>query len=415
MRNLSCMLGVLLVLAVASVCRADEGVVGIRASGMVSYSILQLVKAGGKNVEYRYFTAPSTAFERAWVHTVEGELGIAARVNRRLLLDIGYRAHIANLPWEGGEFGNQREFTNSGLTRAKAVVSLGDIDNPAVVVTGGIFPFTYNSDAKDLGEYLLMSGCYPGYVYSGFESFKLAGIHVHHRAAEIYAHDLLVTSEIVQVPYWDFSLSYLGELRAADPLTVGAGVMFYRLLPVKPDNTTPESPATTPGGDEVQLTLRGVKAMVRASFDIKKIVPMPLLGEHDLKLYAEAAVLGVKDYEYFYPDITERIPVMAGFNVPAFGLLDYISAEVEWYGSPHDNNPIPEVKAYMVGHPDRGHGDDVKWAVSLQRSLGDNVKIQGRAASDHLRFDDGLGTTEVYEWIVAPDQWYWSLKGIFVF
>jgi len=78
--------------------------------------------------------------------------------------------------------------------------------------------------------------------------------------------------------------------------------------------------------------------MAMFNVDFKRWLPINGLGPNDLKLYGEASVLGVKDYGNLYNDIWQRIPVMMGFNIPTFGWLDYLSLEVEWYGSPYRNS-----------------------------------------------------------------------------
>ncbi len=83
--------------------------------------------------------------------------------------------------------------------------------------------------------------------------------------------------------------------------------------------------------------------MARASFDIKGIFPMDFLGEEDLKIYGELAILGLKDYPGHYNDFSKRIPMMLGFNLPFFGLLnlflprftklDVLKLELEYQGT----------------------------------------------------------------------------------
>ena len=65
--------------------------------------------------------------------------------------------------------------------------------------------------------------------------------------------------------------------------------------------------------------------MARVCFDFKKFFNTNIFGDQDLKLYCEAAILGVKDYKLYYNNLVQRIPVMVGFNVPAFKILDLIA------------------------------------------------------------------------------------------
>jgi hypothetical protein len=42
--------------------------------------------------------------------------------------------------------------------------------------------------------------------------------------------------------------------------------------------------------------------------------------------------------------------------------------------------------------------------------------LEGRAASDHLRIENGKGWFEsADERTIRPDQWYWMLKASFTF
>ena len=63
-------------------------------------------------------------------------------------------------------------------------------------------------------------------------------------------------------------------------------------------------------------TFAGTKLMARASFDFKpffKSFSDRFLGPNDLKIYSEAAILGVKDYPGYYSKLRDRIPRMIGF------------------------------------------------------------------------------------------------------
>jgi hypothetical protein len=127
----------------------------------------------------------------------------------------------------------------------------------------------------------------------------------------------------------------------------------------------------------------------------------------------------VEDYPVFYEDIAERVPVMCGFNVPAFGLLDVVAVEIEWYGSPHTNNPyndgvpVPQPRYNGVNYP--GSRDDLKWVVTARKTLLQKLTVSARAASDHLRTDRGVGWTGGEERLEAPDQWYWQIALSFRF
>src|SRR6185436_11377689 len=86
------------------------------------------------------------------------------------------------------------------------------------------------------------------------------------------------------------------------------------------------------GGDTTLYTHRGIKVMGMASIDFKRLLGLESpFGEKDLRLYGEAALIGVKNYGTIYAKRGERVPFMVGFNLPTFGFLDFLSIEYERY------------------------------------------------------------------------------------
>jgi hypothetical protein len=179
--------------------------------------------------------------------------------------------------------------------------------------------------------------------------------------------DLVLFSERDLEPYYDFSLAWMGayDIAGEGIVTLGGGISLEHLLPVDEELTTPEreyqnlyienpdTPAddATVVGDSGYYTFWSTKVMGRLSFDPKRMwrdddaQDNGILGTEDLKLYAEGAALGLKDYPANesqnnpgYEDIMERVPVMVGFNVPAFRVLDVLSVEVQWFGSRAPNS-----------------------------------------------------------------------------
>lgn len=108
---------------------------------------------------------------------------------------------------------------------------------------GGLFPFKYNPDAANLGEYLFRSAPYPTYLTTGGLFFVgdnaayLQGLHAQWRRGGFSVDGLLVT-ETFMPPLYDWSLAFLATYRIADGLAeVGAGVNFKRLIQIDPDRT----------------------------------------------------------------------------------------------------------------------------------------------------------------------------------
>jgi hypothetical protein len=174
-------------------------------------------------------------------------------------------------------------------------------------------------------------------------------------------------------------------------------------------------------------TQQGLIGMIRASFDIKKILGTGSLGPDDLKVYAEAAVLGIKDYPLFYDKITDRIPVMFGFNLPCFQVLDILAIQGEYYSSPNlnsytdlvgNNSATPTHVSAQDGirsreeYGDIALHDDFSWSIYAKRTLAGRAFVAAQAAHDHIR------TVSIKTW-TAPEptqvlgrnrDWYWMLQ-----
>ena len=106
-----------------------------------------------------------------------------------------------------------------------------------------------------------------------------------------------------------------------------------------------------------------------------------IFGSEDLKIYGEMALIGVKNYPGWYERPEERMPIMAGFNFPTFKILDVLSIEVEYYGTPYANNqeyiwkacyPVPFINLPARAYPDlnrdwhdslRITDDDLRWSI----------------------------------------------------
>ncbi len=169
--------------------------------------------------------------------------------------------------------------------------------------------------------------------------------------------------------------------------------------------------------------------MARATFNIQKIFEMPILGSEDLKLYFEASVLGVKDYPVFYTDITKRIPVMVGFNLPTFKLLDLAAIQVEHYGSQFadsylqrgNNNanipafPTGQSKTYSKAiYNDVVSSGSLSWNLLLKKTLIPGFSLAAQFGKDHSRMvssDYYYGPNlEPNKITIRPDDWYWMVQ-----
>jgi hypothetical protein len=154
---------------------------------------------------------------------------------------------------------------------------------------------------------------------------------------------------------------------------------------------------------------------------------MDFLGEEDLKVYGELAILGLKDYPGYYNNLSKRIPVMLGFNVPFFGLLnlflpgftklDLLKLELEYQGTDAPNGIYRTFYPQVYGPlPDSIPGvsrSKLKWSLYANKKIGSHLSIIGQVANDHL-MPDNYNIHNQYQPLtdvtLRANDWWWVLK-----
>lgn len=352
-------------------------------------------------------------------------------------------------------------------------------------ITLGLFPYKYDNDIKNLGFYLIRGAVYPGLLVSGFESKEILnnanmlGGHLQYILGT-YTSDFILTSETDLKPYYDFSAIYVGTFKPSPMFELGGGVNFYHYLPVRPNATTPSEEEgyakdskksggvahpfdytyTLPvisGTDTsfVYPSHKGIKLMGRAAVDLKEVFGLSAgFNKPDLRIYSEAALIGIKNYNGMYGTTAQRMPLMVGVNLPTWKILDILAVEVEYYGSKlvpdykkvMDNGsavpqtpwitreatpeaPVPtgdpvadsaalfeyskiDLNDYKY-KPYDVDADNIKWSIYFAKIFAGHVKIAGQIANDHLRTGgtaEGLAALSYEEALTTMDDWYWTLK-----
>ena len=372
-----------------------------------------------------------------------------------------------------------------------------------------MFPYKYNPDANNLGEYLFRSGPYPTFIMTGGlggltaigDQFSvLQGFRSNAHFGNLNV-DLLMTTETGFPPLYDWSVAIVAGYKIADGLVdLGAGVNFKRLIQVTPKKTSVKAlgnsyfqkggvwysgearnyinpsvfltaladsayakntaadtvrgnayaaqsatlsaiaDSLAAGGPWIDAatglvpgakyyTPAGTLLTARASIDFKKLFTSDMFSAQDLRLYSEVAVLGIENYPVFYEKISERIPVMVGFNVPSFRLLDLLSVQFEYFNSPNLNN------TYTVGQknwaipfiPENGEPefsekafndlttkDNYAWSILLRKQVLSKLTLNAQFARDHMRT---IGTDWFYGSRFEPNEilhknssWYWMFQ-----
>jgi hypothetical protein len=327
-----------------------------------------------------------------------------------------------------------------GVAQATGIYKLGNIDSPLFEFQFGYFPFKYNNEAQNLGEYLLRSGAYPGYIDGGSWNiigdalYRCMGVRLsNYLLDKTIKQHVIVSMERDYPPMYDFALTYIGDASIGKAFDIGAGVCLTH-IPVKPKKTTPENVKNRYLGDRAlsqkegvsnmglgvdtlpekeYYTFTGVKLMGKVCIDPKVFFSADIFGAEDLKIFAEAAILGVKDYPFYYDDISKRIPIMFGFNIPTFKILDVFSVQIEYYGCEFENSlenlfmyqiPVWYVENYdPLSHDDSTtyannsmpddygtyreyyQNDNWKWSINLSRSFGKHFTVFAQFANDNMR------------------------------
>jgi hypothetical protein len=329
-------------------------------------------------------------------------------------------------------------------------------DRDTLTTEFGLFPYKFNPQAQNLGEYLFRSGTYPGVLYSGFETadkVRVCGTHFSYILNSFgrFKQDAFITNELEQYPLHDFNLAYVASYSLPGaPVEIGAGVCFAHLLTLDERKTTPWTDTTmnspskrsqvyqwlayvdSVNGDTTPFTFRGIKTSARITLDpIWFLRPSLLFGKEECKLYGEGAILGLKNYPGWYDDIKERMPVMFGWNLPTFRLLDVLSVEGEYNPSRYWNSPywvwVARSPVPFTGNIRESNlatwvpknDDHWKWSVYASRRVNKMLRFSAQIASDHLSEmiytgppPSPMGYREV---VPRSRDWYYLLRAMIYF
>jgi hypothetical protein len=346
------------ILLFAGMCLGQDSLlISLKPNGHASMEVGQVVKGFDKNVGN---------IENVLTEKIYLGFGLDARLGPRTNFMGGIEDKTFNEFPRLVKLGATRRFYHYFyLTQAELAHTIADNPLWKLKIGGGYFPYKYNDDARNLGEYLFRSNTYPQTLTTEFDYpfARLAGLYAkgsYSTGSNKLNLDLLVTSNTEWVAIHDVNLSLLASYNLAKILEIGAGVSFCSIVSADESATMPQNSATAydvVGKDTLNYTFRGTKLMARFSFDPKKLFQSDFFGNQDLKLYAEAAFLGVKNYPaalsspIWYNSPLERIPVVAGFNWPTNPLVVYTGAvvpELFSYYFPEENLNNKELGTLLI-------------------------------------------------------------------
>jgi hypothetical protein len=367
--------------------------------------------------------------------------------NARVYLGVG-GMYFFILPSKQNQysFGQRSAF---GLTDAHAEFDFWTRENGdhGLRLKAGIFPFKYNEDAKNLGEYMYRTYTYPNIITTGgLVVVNSAGVQLNGVSAGTkiggLKNDLLLTTKTDQVPSAALSVTDIVSYKVGNFLTLGAGYMFdnfYSADGIANGTAMGESEyaqsyywvladgrkvlygsGLNPGDsvvDTKHFSFKGQKAVWRASLDlgnlITPVLPLPI-ASNTFKVYYEGVLMGVEDRPIFYDTLSHRIAQMFGVNIPTFGVLDVFSVEMEYSSNPYAPD-MSRATLYLSATPVDNQGspytsDDLKWTVYARKTILPGFAVTAQAARDHTRLVDYFGHTNDMEVLPKRKNWYWALQ-----
>jgi hypothetical protein len=394
------------------------------------------------------FDPSETWPNKTWDQRCDLRLNLTATVREHLRIIVAAEAAMVTqvLPPTGNQStGNTTTASYAFPREGQGIYSFGDDpENSFLQIALGYFPFKYNPQASNMGEYLFRTGTYPPFIINDFDDCEanLLGLRVSSTLWGSLHQDLLFTSETYYPPYGDYSLSYLIGYKPNNILDIGAGVCLSRLIPLDKNQTTPNSPVYDQNTnlvfvngdslDTLHYTFQGVKLMVRGAFDPKQFLPVDLLNlfqKEDGKLYFETAILGLKNYGADFSDVLKRWPVMVGFNIPTtkWG-LDVLSLELEYFGFDYDKFSFPPGPLVIDNFSqDKWNMQNMfHWSLFATKTVVGGLSIKGLIGKDHYRntgstspwagVDNPVGQgSNAGELLVAHGDWHYTLRVVYSF
>ncbi len=277
-------------------CFADDAMPKIRVSGSATLEMGQVVSG---TYVFNNVASP-TEMDKAWQERFLYRLVTDAWATEQIRLLMDLEGKIAfSYPEKTGQYSGSEVPQNVFVPRQiEGSYTMGNRDQPYLQFGMGYFPYKFNPDATDLGEFLFRSGTYPLYIISDFDHCygELLGLRVSSILFGCLRQDLLFTSETIMFPTQDYSLSYVVHYSPTAWLDLGAGISLSHLISINGSYTSGKVGGieyVNSKGDTVPYTFQGTKPAVEAAFDPKPLLPSLLsgiLGKKDFRLYGEIFV-----------------------------------------------------------------------------------------------------------------------------
>jgi hypothetical protein len=337
------------------------------------------------------------------------------------------------------------------VREAQAIHSFVNNDVLNISAGAGYFPYKYNEDSRNLGEYLFRSTCYPQTLTTEFDMpyARLFGVYAKSTFFNQLNFDVVANSNQEYMAINDINLTIIGSWNFRKLFEIGGGVSFCSIISADPNSTTPTGPNATATQyvdtvngkpDTLNYTFAGTKLMGRVAFDVKRLFTDDGFGgffaPQDLKIYSEIALLGTKNYPraltspIWYMSPLERMPVTFGLNWPTNPLLEYLSAMMpaglSYVLDPyHKVTNADDTRLFELGGAGVVLGIGNWW---LEQVLGKKLRLdelsveaewwgnrypnsQEGIVADGLPIPFDAGTQTIDSMEYKGDNWKWSLYG----
>jgi hypothetical protein len=483
------------VLIIADVSVNDDPDSKLSFYTYIDYELGQIVR--GRSLDQ--FSFDST-YAHSWLQNAHGRFGLQYKPFDWLRMRTGFelRMWFNTFPYKltVGETEPRDKYWSIYLHESQGIFKFIDNDSWFMDMSVGYFPYKYNPEVRDLGEYLFRSGTYPVYLINYFDLplARLAGLRYslgYNQDLFGLRFDLLGITETNMWPYHDITIAPIldfnilkDESGKHSVINIGGGVSFAHVIPVDDSITTPsyKRDATTYEVDTTGFhlnpsdpldtiwdinrsyyTFSGTKLMARTTIDPfaflrgREGLAGDFFGQSGGKLYGEIAIIGLKNYPlntkhdsiigtdtvtvgytdssngnpHGYTDIKERMPIMFGFTLPCWKILDVLAFEFEYFDCPYPNDyarvyrervPLPGKVA--VNPNDSTYTYDFykeknkwKWAIFMKKNISDHFSMILQICRDHQRWEYGghVMNWDFEEAMVKKDHWAWNFKTEFKF
>jgi len=402
---------------------------------------------------YYHQTGPSIASEISHVNQQRAfaNLGFTARYNDILEIElIGEGMTAFSYPQMGNLPNTMQPRNFYYIKSSNATIHLQIPELAALNFQVGLFPYKYNRDVSNLGEYLFRSTPYPLVIFSDFDYPKanLLGVRANQILFDsLFVNDLMLHSEIISHPVQNWSLSDVAEVNIVNMLSLGGGLSLYHVFSayqgnnadgsldrlLNPDGLSDEQKQTLGIRDSVPFST--IKLMGRAAIDTREILNRlamfpEILGESNVRLYGELDILGLNKVAG-YEDIGDRTIWSFGANIRFFNIIDQFNAELEYcpngtaYSDSRYYTDKPSLRPDSLPvDPNSLNGErlvrsKLRWSYYIKKSfINNHFSIIAQVARDHKKmnfyyFEKAYMTFE--EALPTQKDWWWMLKTEYTF